>query len=132
MSKKIQGLLINPYTNSVTKIEVNKDNGIQEYYDLIGCRTFEAVDFADETLYCDEEFLLNYDEDTRGFIWKGAYGPILGKAVIVGLDEETGDDTDTKISLMDDIILSIKFIDNKEFVANYLQDDVVRFTFIRN
>jgi len=119
MSKKIQGLLINPYANSVTKIEINKDNGIQEYYDLIGCRTFECVDFADETLYCDEEFLLNMNHETRGFVWKGAYSPILGKAVIVGLDEETGDDTDTKISLMDDIILSIKFMGMTEFAMKY-------------
>lgn len=119
MSKKIQGLLINPYANSVTKIEINKDKGIQEYYDLIGCRTFECVDFADETLYCDEEFLLNMNHETRGFIWKGGHTPILGKAVIVGLDEETGDDTDTKISLMDDIILSIKFMGMTEFALKY-------------
>jgi len=35
------------------------------------------------------------------------------------LDEETGDDTDTKISLMDDIILSIKFMGMTEFAMKY-------------
>jgi len=75
------------------------EDGLQPIYDAIGngCSCFCCpVSFMNEdTIYCDDEILLDVDKIKGGFIMEGWSVPLCGNAIILGTDTE-GDSVDVK------------------------------------
>jgi len=89
----------------INVIEKSFDNvmvdSLHSYYKEIGngCDTFcVAVTFENQdSIYCDDNGL--YAENIGGFVMKGLSSPLVGNAVIVGTNIETGDSVDAKTSI---------------------------------
>jgi len=75
------------------------EDGLQPIYDAIGngCSCFCCpVSFMNEdTIYADDEILLDVDKIKGGFIMEGWSVPLCGNAIILGTDTE-GDSVDVK------------------------------------
>lgn len=103
-------LKIDVVAKTVTEIELGK--GIKNIYAAIGngCNLFcVPVEFDNgDSIYADDEALLQ--ENVEGaFIMEGWDYPIVGNALIIGVNEE-GDSSDCKTSL-DDLFSKITFLD---------------------
>jgi hypothetical protein len=93
----MKALLIDPAKKTITEIEIEK--GINAIYKAIDCSTFEcpAVDFPNnDALYCDEEALLNPEKIEGGFMYPHWSYPIVGKALVLGTNLNTGDSVSVK------------------------------------
>ena len=89
------------------KIDVEKqtleyitiEDGLNPIYEAIGneCSCFCCpVSFENEdTIYCDDEILLDTDKIKGGFIMEDWQVPLCGNAIILGTDME-GDSVDVK------------------------------------
>ena len=88
-------LLIDPEEKTITEIQISK--GLDPIYKAIGCDMFECpIQYENQdTLYCDEESWLKYDGHEKGFAFPNWKSPILGKALIMGCDDE-GESEDCK------------------------------------
>jgi len=73
-----------------------------------GCEYFSCpVTFDNEdTIYCDDESLLRFDDIKGGFIMEGWVVPLVGNAILLGADEEgeSGDVKTTAEQLMSEIV----------------------------
>lgn len=85
----MKALKIDVKNQTVTNIELSKDNFSQDVYDAIGngCHTFCApFDFSNgDVLFADDEGLLN-DNVEGCFALEGFRYPIVGNAIIIGSD----------------------------------------------
>lgn len=99
---KLRGLLIDPSKQSVTEIFVSCTDDrslLNSMYALIECDTVECVRdyFArqpfckQDDLWVDEEALLKSQPVQWGFtLWQDAT-PIIGKALVLGVDRDKGE-----------------------------------------
>lgn len=101
----MKALKIDVKTQTVTKIELSKENFSTEVYDAIGngCHRFCApFDFSNgDVLFADDEALLR-DNIEGCFSLQGFSYPIVGNAIIVGSDYD--DDVCDVRTEADDII----------------------------
>jgi len=89
-------ILINPFNQTITEVEYS--GNFKEIYKLIDCSTFDCINIDDDnTLFVDDEGLL---QENRYFHWKD-YTNLAGKALIIGVDYQTGEDCDTSWSLQE-------------------------------
>ena len=103
----MKALLINPadFDNLVTDLEIDEDGytGISEAIGLEphGCFTGVPTDeFGPNNVgYIDDEGLINGAMQRVGaFAVRDYTSPLAGKAVVLGIDHETGESTDVDIS----------------------------------
>lgn len=98
----MKAYLIDPLESKTSEIVINAWEDISP---AIGCQYFDVVglnDYDDDTIYVDEEGLLNGAfRRIGGFAVDGAYNPnpLAGRGVVLGIDEETGESSDPKITL---------------------------------
>lgn len=89
----------------INVIEKSFDNvtvdSLHSYYQEIGngCNTFcVPITFENQdSIYCDDNGL--YAENIGGFIMKDWNYPIVGNAIVVGTNIQTGDSVDAKTSI---------------------------------
>jgi hypothetical protein len=92
----MKAILINPFNQTITEIKYS--GNFKEIYKLIDCSTFDCINIDDDnTLFVDDEGLL---KQNRYFYWKD-YTNLAGKALIIGVDYQTGEDCDTSWSLQE-------------------------------
>ena len=91
----MKGILINPFDETIKEVVYTGD--YREIYDLVECRTFDAVRLNNEDdMYIDDEGLLVNNQ--RFFsIRRGNYG---GKALLLSHDDE-GESIATTLTLQD-------------------------------
>ena len=89
----MKGILINPFDETIKEVVYTGD--YREIYDLVECRTFDAVRLNNEDdMYIDDEGLLVNNQ--RFFSIRGGnYG---GKALLLSHDDE-GDSASTTFTL---------------------------------
>lgn len=93
---KIKALLLDPLAGTISEIEINKANGLQDYYEQLQCRCF-AVPMTlsnGDSLYCDDEGA--FKEGTGATARPDWNYPILGRCLLVGTDLESGEAVDVK------------------------------------
>lgn len=90
----MRAILINPERKTISEIQIGDD--YKEIYKVIDCELFTCpITFENgDTMYCDDEGL--FKEQKGGIIMRGWSYPILGKILVLGCDEETGDSQDAK------------------------------------
>ena len=94
--KTISVLLIDPSTQTITPIEIEK--GIEAIYKAMDCEIFECpIEYANgDVLYCDEEHKLNRSKLIGGFTYPNAWNDvIMNKALVIGTSPN-GDSTNCK------------------------------------
>ena len=92
----MKAILINPFNQTITEVEYS--GNFKEIYKLIDCSTFDCINIDDNnTLFVDDEGLL---QQNRYFYWKD-YTNLAGKALIIGVDYQTGEDCETSWSLQE-------------------------------
>lgn len=108
----MKAILIDPQSKTITDIEIGTD--YREIYKVIGngCKTFTCpIEYPnDDAMYADDEGLFN--KNIGAFIANdGTWGsPIVGRAVILGTDMETGESQDCK-STAEELKKLYNFID---------------------
>ena len=93
----MKALLINPEKQTIEEIQI--EDGLKPMYDAIGndCEMVEApIQFEHDILYCDKEGRLK--ANNYGFYPNSWDYPILGNALIMGVDED-GESTDVKSTI---------------------------------
>ena len=115
--KNIKGYLIDPYTNSVKRVEVKGD--YKAIYPLIDCHTFDIarVENNGDGIYIDDEGLLSLTPATRFFTYDGYPNPLAGKGLMLGCNR-AGDSINVKLSLAA-VTKKIKFYSLAEIRATY-------------
>ena len=98
----MKAILINPYNNTI--LEVEHDGNLKSIYKLLDCSMIEAPVHYDnnDTMYCNENAWLEVEVDSilAGFMFPDYSYAILGKALIVGTDDE-GNDVECKSNISD-------------------------------
>ena len=93
----MKALQINTETREVVSVEIQD---YKEIYALLGqeCETFACPITFDngDTIYTDDEGL--YHQFSGGFIMKDWNYPLVGNALVLGTDLETGDSQDVIIT----------------------------------
>ena len=88
----MRGILIDPKTRTIT--ETDAYNGdYRSIYPIIGCDRFDIVHInASETVYVDDEGLINGNAAMNGFFYLIGDHPtaLAGKGLILGADDEGG------------------------------------------
>lgn len=88
MEQKMEAILIDPHTETVSVVDYNGD--YRQIYDLIGdgCRTFTTVNIrgTNDAIFLDDEGLLR-DEPTPMFLFAGYQQPLFGRGVVIGADD---------------------------------------------
>lgn len=86
-----KALLLDASKNTITEVVIKDYTDISKFgkFDLFTC--VQVSDNGD-TLYVDDEGLLN--GTTVGFTYEGYDGPLMGNAVLLGTDRNTGDSKD--------------------------------------
>lgn len=97
----MKALLIDPKEKTVTPVNVKAGKGhLKDIYRILECSTIgsPAKYVNGDLMYCDEEAWVNVKpgQQLSGFIFVGLSSPILGKALIIGADLNTGADRDCK------------------------------------
>ena len=105
-TKKLNGILIDPYLKKVTNVKVDKDKTLTDMYKHIGCSMVEVVSFSDRhDLWVDEEGLL--ERDQRFFkvhnLPFGHPGIIAGRGLILGVGYD-GDTISCDLSIEDTLL----------------------------
>lgn len=90
----MKAFLIDPVKQTIEQIEIEK--GIQAMYKAMECDLFSApITYENgDTLYCDDEGL--FKPQKGGFIFPKWTYMIVGKALIMGTNRNTGDSQDVK------------------------------------
>jgi hypothetical protein len=95
-------ILIDPNTKTIQPLDVKwPENHLKEIYKLLTCSMIECpIDYENgDTMYCDEEAWITAaryrGRPLAGFMFPDWSYAILGKALIVGSNEE-GEDVDCK------------------------------------
>lgn len=110
-------VLIDPATRSITEVEYDGD--YKSIYKLIGASCFDVVRIdRDDTIFVDDEGLLNGKGMRTGFFVYGNYPqPLAGKGLVLGTDEE-GESVSTQNPLQ-------FFYDNISWVNSIFNDTVM-------
>ena len=105
----MRAIYINVRDKEITEIELEK--GIDAIYEKLECTVFTCplIDTKGDSLYVDDEGLLN-DNSPGSFFHLGyPTQPLFGHGLIIGTDDE-GESTDAKVSL-ENVKALISFID---------------------
>ncbi len=94
--KPCKAILLNARENTVEFVTINTFEDISKFgkFDLFTC---VQVDAKGNTLFVDDEGLLN--GTNVGFTWEGMKQVLMGNAIILGTDLNTGDSLDTDLTL---------------------------------
>jgi hypothetical protein len=100
---ELKAFLIDPKERTIT--EVSYDGNLEHMYELLSCRSVDAVQINSDrdTIYIDDEGM--FVEDQSFFYCKSFQNPLAGRGLVVGTDDE-GSDIEPKVSLeelLDDI-----------------------------
>jgi hypothetical protein len=108
-----RAILIDVENKTISEVEVvRNENGSQlpSIYGHLKCSTFEVVQYNEENdVYVDEEGLMYMNDDTKFFKLGNYPQPLAGNGLIMGFDDETGDNGDTKLSI-EEIKNQVKFM----------------------
>ena len=98
MKRNDKALLLNAKENTITEVVIKDYTDISR---LIGCQFFTTVQVNAEgdTLYVDDEGLINGTE--VGFTFEGYDGPLMGNAVLLGTNRNTGDSKDVTMTAVE-------------------------------
>jgi hypothetical protein len=101
--------------------EVNYDDNIDTIYKHLKCSLFDVVHIGDkDTLYVDDEGLLNINEDSKFFVLFNSdlMQPIAGNGLILGSNFENGESIDTSFSVeyIRSIVKFFKYKNNTNLV----------------
>ena len=94
----MRDVFIDSTKKEVTNINIDAEKALKEYYKYIDCHCVAGVAIYDSyphTLYLDDNALLS-DAKQNAFEILGQR--FIGNGLIVGLDEDEGDDTDSKMT----------------------------------
>lgn len=92
--------LIDPVEQTVTEVEIDRDNGIEDLYKHLHCSIFTFVEINDkhDGIYVDDEGL--YAPNQVFFLHKDyPYQPLAGYGLVIGTEWETGDSQDPTVTL---------------------------------
>lgn len=99
----MKAFLIDPTTQTISEVEVNEEDQLNEIYRLTHCTCFCIWSLPnDDAIYVDDEGLLN------GTVLDGAFmvtGPgqnwLVGRGLVLGHDRKTGNSIPPLITLDD-------------------------------
>lgn len=107
----MRGILIDPFTRSISEIETG--GKLAEIYELLGVELITVVSVGDDqTLFLDDEGLLVPKEQQEYWQWRGSNQPYAGKGLILGVDEE-GENIDA-VSTVEEIAGLVSFLEKAE------------------
>ena len=88
----MKAILINPETQEVKSIQIEK--GIDAIYKEMGCSMVGAfgINEQGDSIFYDDEGL--FKEQKGGFMMKDWNYPVVGKCLVMGCDENTGESQD--------------------------------------
>lgn len=82
----MKAFLIDPAAKTVTEVEYT--GNWRDIYPLIDCDCFTTVDIdGQNTMFLDDEGLIG-DKDRHYFAYGKSLPPLVGKALVLGYDEE--------------------------------------------
>lgn len=93
----MKAIFIDTENELVSTVNIDKNESLKAYYKLIQCRCVTVVSINDvfrHSLYLDDDAL--YSDKQKAFTILGQR--FVGNGVIVGFDEEEGDDIDTRMT----------------------------------
>ena len=122
----MKAYLIDPFLESISQVEY--DGHYRSIYDLIQAPLFTRLRLDDhDVIYLDDEGL--YRENQRYFLLQGYNQPLAGRGLVVGIDEEGGDDIPE--ASLDDLRSRISWVpDNVECFDFEAIEDVVDHPFL--
>lgn len=94
----MKAIFIDATHQAVSTVDIDENQALTEYYRLLDCHCVTVVTINDvypHSLYLDDEALVT-DEKQDAFIIFGQR--FIGNGVIVGFNEDEGDDTDTRLT----------------------------------
>ena len=107
-----KGILIDVQNRTITEVEVTKDSNdseLQSMYNHIKCGMVECVSLNDENdVWVDEEGLLTLTPFSMFFKIGGYPDFLSGNGLILGFNDETGDSSDTTLTI-DDVKSKVTF-----------------------
>jgi hypothetical protein len=107
-----KGILIDVHNRTITEVEITKDKNdseLQSMYDHIKCEMVECVSFNEKNdVWVNEEGLLNLTPFSMFFKIEGYPDFLCGNGLILGYDDETGDSSDTTLTI-DDVKSKVTF-----------------------
>lgn len=107
-----KAILIDVNKKTVTEVTVEKDSSgsqLDSMYKHIGCEMVEVVSLGENDIYVDEEGLLKLTPSTNFFKWKDYPQPLAGNGLIMGFDDNTGENVDTTLTV-EEVKNNIKFM----------------------
>ena len=117
---KMKAILINPENQTITEIDIKK--GINPIYKALDCDTFAAPVTYDngDTMYCDDEGL--FKEQKGGIIMPDWAYMIVGKILVLGCDNETGEskDVETPVDFFKKHIIWKSEDEVKKYQSNFI------------
>jgi hypothetical protein len=104
----MKAIKIDVEKNLVYFVEI--DGGLESIYNVLGCTCITCpVQYENEdSMYCDDEALLNPENIKGAFMYPDWNYPIVSNALILGTDDE-GNSVDCK-STLTEIANGLKFI----------------------
>ena len=112
MGAVMRAIKINPETRTITEVDCN---GLADEQSIVG-GNIESAHYFDngvDRIMVNESGLYSLPADSAWFIVEGAFNPFKGNGVVVGVDENTGDTVDAKISL-EDLKSKVRFLTHVE------------------
>ena len=107
-----KGILIDVHNRTITEVEVTKDSNdseLQSMYNHIKCGMVECVSLNNENdVWVDEEGLLTLTPFSMFFKIGGYPDFLSGNGLILGFNDETGDSSDTTLTI-DDVKSKVTF-----------------------
>ena len=98
-----KGILIDVQNRTITEVEVTKDSNdseLQSMYNHIKCEMVDCVSLNDENdVWVDEEGLLTLTPFSMFFKIEGYHEFLPSNGLILGYDDETGDSSDTTLTI---------------------------------
>lgn len=84
----MQAILIDPFTRTITEVDYNGD--YTNIYEHIKAECFDCVRInrKGDSIFVDDEGLINGDANQQFFGWLGYANPIAGRGLILGTDSE--------------------------------------------
>jgi len=99
MEQKMEAILIDPHTETVSVVDYNGD--FREISRIIGdgCRAFTVVNigYSNDGIFVDDEGLLR-EQATPFFKFRGYPQPLAGRGLILGADE-VGESISPRVTL---------------------------------
>jgi catechol 2,3-dioxygenase-like lactoylglutathione lyase family enzyme len=94
----MRAILIDPEARALTEIDI--DDTLEAYYDVLGCELVEAVPLphVSDVMYVDEEGHMRQVAEQHYFSIDDLSAPIVGKALVVGT-ADNGDTTEPTIDI---------------------------------